>query len=348
MDTYSGRLLIISTLSDESFLLGREKTFCFHWFSFHSFTMYYVSLSGPAAGVCASLLFLVSAVMFALCLWFVKIETSLHGFKKTLQNKFVIITLMMGVSSAMTTILQAIVNVYAVSDNSLDGQTYFWMSFFQTLAVECHVCLLYLRSFGIMQFSPGAQLWMKALIAIAVSFGFLNIVFTGILCDVQNGDVSDVLAELLIIFQYIYSIAVVLLDSSTAFVFARYIAKQKKLFGEPDKFHSTSAHQSTNIIASTGLWIASVSLSAVIVVVTTYFIPIVVTLSCVGAILWMQMKMRLEKVTNKAEKESQNPQKNMSQRKDSSHIASNAENLGTSKQATELEVQPTKYSTAEP
>jgi hypothetical protein len=156
------------------------------------------------------------------------------------------------------------------------------------------VSLLFLRITVIMHSSsPRLVYFLKIVTGIVVLSGFVIVISTG--AYFFNTRVSiDVILTVIYLFQGFYMIGVVLMDISTAVIFAKVIREQKKAL--QNAHTKQDFHQPTDIIASTGLVIALLSLSAALVLSIAVFTPGVVVLTNIGALLWIRMKLRLEKL----------------------------------------------------
>jgi hypothetical protein len=163
-------------------------------------------------------------------------------------------------------------------------------------SIECHVYLLFLRSTGILRFSPTNQKIMKLAMWIIQVLGINQVIMNGV-DRLANTHLSIYVIRT---FAGIFGLMVSLLDAFTAFKFSRFIATQ-------NTFPSGADHQSTDIIAKFGLCIALTSLfsSGFIMAEARTGTSISIALSCVSAALWMGMKLALEKAENKREQNAQ-------------------------------------------
>jgi hypothetical protein len=251
-----------------------------------------IQLDATPAAVCSVLLFCIAGGTLLYCIYFLKVELKLHGLQKTFGNKFVVLSLAMGIFSFLTTLCDAIDNVH-LSQDQRNVDVLFWMNNFELAAVGMHVCLLYLRTAVILPFAPKIVLFLKVLVVVVNLSTIVIIITAGLFLYRGYSEAVDIVKA---VAAGLFCASVVLIDSSTAVVFAMKIREHNKQLGTT---HTKANFQApTDLIASTGLVIALLSLSAALVFAITLFLPVVVILTTLGALLWMQMKLRLEKITS--------------------------------------------------
>jgi preprotein translocase subunit YajC len=262
--------------------------------------------AGPQAA--RIFLFLGFAATLLYSFRFLYIELKLHGFKKTIQKQFVVLSFGMGIFVSLATIFDAVNIIIYLTTGNPKSQVY-WMNLFLLIAVEIHVFLLYLRTNGLLKLYPKYLLLFKTFFGFVELVGLLNII-TGAI-DVHI--TSEAAASIVLVTSYMLSIGVVIMDTSTALIFYNYIREQKKQLSQSSSMQSNT--ESTSIITSTGLWIALISLSATVILIAANISPAVNLLTCLAAVMWMNMKLRLEELSQKESRpltQSQTPMKTLS------------------------------------
>jgi hypothetical protein len=251
-------------------------------------------------GIIICAVFLVCAFVgtAAFCCWYVYVEWTLHRSWERILSKFFFLSLGMGISSSLAAMFNALYLITILSGDTATGvHMFFWNNIFILSAVELHVRLLYVRTIGLVNFSRWSALFLKLCSGMVVVVGCILIITSGLDDFVFIGDHTMLLVNN--ITNFIISLAVVSMDISTAVIFSRHIRQRKKLFASGNRERDDLRDPPT-VIASTGVRIAIVSLLTVGVLLSTGFYPAVNSLLCLGSVLWIHMKIRLERISQEA------------------------------------------------
>jgi hypothetical protein len=260
-----------------------------------------VQLTGVSGAVCYAIFFFVGVSAVIYCAWYTIVEVRLHGFNNTFTNQFVVLSIAMGIFAGLATLLDSVFNfrlslIEAVVEQ--DPAVLFFVNVFFITSMEIHIFLLCIRTIIILQFSSNQAFSLKIFVGIVQIIGVIYVISVG---AKSFGSSSAAIDMWNLISSLLLSAAIAITDISTAVVFARHIRKQQKVLedGNTKKDH----HAATEIIASTGLWIALISLVGGAQFAITGFGPVLNSLTCLIAVLWMRMKLRIERIVDKDAKD---------------------------------------------
>jgi hypothetical protein len=238
--------------------------------------------------------------------WLLRTELKLHSLEKTFQNKFVLLSLSMGIFSSLSCFLDIIYLDNIGAGYPLSGR--FWFIGFLVVSVELHIYLLYLRTSVLLQLYPKRQAFLQGYVVFVQFTGLFNAITSGLI-DFTS---SPIVAGMFSGSTFLFAFCTALMDLSTATIFALHIREQRKML-KLNSFAKSSAQQPTEIISSYGVCIALVSLSTSLVPIIYLKSPALTLLTCVGAILWIRMKLRLEQISEEAKNEPTKPVTNPKQ-----------------------------------
>jgi hypothetical protein len=201
----------------------------------------------------------------------------------------------MALFSSLSTILMGCYNVILARNDPTDDPTFFkiWMNIFFVLAAVSHIFLLYLRTIAVLQFAPNHLLLLKCGVGFIVAAIFEIVVFS-------SSFFQPVFRDLIVTGYSVLSISFVVMDCFTATVFAVHIYKERKYRKNQDRtmIKGTDVLQTTDIIAGTGLVIAMIFLVDVLLFLLTEFGPTLNIFANISTILWMRMRLQVEKLNS--------------------------------------------------
>jgi hypothetical protein len=259
-----------------------------------------IQQTGTTALAFSVLLFLAAGATLVYTVWFLKVELKLHGSKQTFANKFVVLSVSMGILSSIASLLDAgyCLRLIEGEDSSLSSlHLQFWMNNFFIIAIEINIYLLYLRTTAIMQFAPKLALFLKYAVIVIQITGVFEIIVVGI------SYFHRVPLALLMSSYISLSLFCTVTDCISAGIFAWHIREQNKFQKGTHVYSKNKIWQTTDLIASTGLWISLVYLVNTSVYLIIQITPVLYILTNFSSMLWMRMKLKLEDLsTQKNEK----------------------------------------------
>jgi hypothetical protein len=261
-------------------------------------------LTDKAAAVYSVCLFTLASGTLIYSSWFLKIELGLHGLQKLLRNKFVMLSVGLGISSIISAYCDASLNMSLSHSASLKGFSaiIFWSNSFLTLSFELHIYLLFLRTMVVLHSSSKAsKFFLKLFVFIFLLLGlsFFAALFTLRYIPTISLSTYHNLVYICNIMAYTINYLYVFLDCFSAIVFAWHMYKQKKALKSA---LVRKQNQPTEIIAITGILIAVISIITV-TLSAFVFSGLGSPSMCVEAILWISMKLHLEKLNDSKNEE---------------------------------------------